>query len=620
MARVFIGVAWPYANSHIHIGGFAGVYLPADIFARFRRLAGDEVLMVSGSDAHGTPILVAAEEQGATPLDVFRRYHEENQAVLEKLGISFDLFTHTHTPVHERTVQELFLALLENGYIARRVDENPYCPQHHRFLPDRYVLGTCPHCGSPTARGDECDRCGRVLEPRQLGDPKCRLCGHAAEFRPSEHFFLLLDKLAPSLERYLADKGYWRDNVVGVTRNFLDVGLHPTPITRDLDWGVPIPLEGYRSKRFYVWFDAVIGYLSASREWAIRTGHPEAWQRFWEPSESVRSYYFLGKDNIFFHTVLWPSILLGQGRLAPPYDVPANEWMQIGGRKISKSRPDDVGAFLPALAAKYPADVIRFYAALLAPENHDTEYDPDELRQQADEVAVLVRQHLVRLLPELVRVVLRVVVLRGEESGVEPDHVGGVLRGQCRQERSHVVRARLRDLAPADLHPLIGGHVVRRCQPALSEEDRRPQDRVEEDVVLPQEVVRAHRLGGLPEPLPCLRVSRPDGPFPGRGEVPDDGVEPDVEPFRAVPLEGDRDPPVEVAGDGGRMEAHVEEVPGDPDDVVAPVPLVREVPLQRGGELVEEEEEVLGGPELGGVPAEAALRVPQLPRLQDPTA
>ncbi len=209
------------------------------------------------------------------------------------------------------------------------------------------------------------------------------------------------------------------------------MGLHPTPITRDLDWGVPIPLEGYRSKRFYVWFDAVIGYLSASREWAIRTGHPEAWQRFWEPSESVRSYYFLGKDNIFFHTVLWPSILLGQGRLAPPYDVPANEWMQIGGRKISKSRPDDVGAFLPALAAKYPADVIRFYAALLAPENHDTEYDPDELRQQADEVLANQYGNLVQ----------RVLVLARERSGgrvpAPPEGGPGDREGIARLRTAH---------------------------------------------------------------------------------------------------------------------------------------------------------------------------------------
>jgi methionyl-tRNA synthetase len=407
VGRVFIGVAWPYANAQIHIGGFAGVYLPADIFARFHRLAGDEVLMVSGSDAHGTPILVAAEEQGSTPEAVFERFHRENQAVLQKLGIGFDLFTHTHTPVHERTVQELFLALLENGFIARRTDENPYCPNHARFLPDRYVVGTCPHCGSPTARGDECDRCGRVLEPRQLGSPKCRLCGHAAEFRPSEHFFLLLDKLAPRLEAYLSDKTYWRDSVVGVTRNFLTIGLHPTSITRDLDWGVPIPLEGYGSKRLYVWFDALVGYLSASREWAIRSGHPDAWRPFWDPDVPARSYYFLGKDNIFFHTVLWPSILLGHGHLRLPYDVPANEWMQTGGRKISKSRPDDVGAFLTELVEKYPADVIRFYASLLAPQNHDTEFDPAELRQQADEVLANQYGNLVQ----------RVLVLARERAG-----------------------------------------------------------------------------------------------------------------------------------------------------------------------------------------------------------
>jgi methionyl-tRNA synthetase len=386
MGRIFIGVAWPYANAPVHIGGFAGVYLPADIFARFHRLRGDDVLMVSGSDQHGTPILVTAEKEGATPADVAARYHQINSEALQALGVSFDLFTSTRTTVHERTVQETFLLLLENGFISRKTEENAYCPTHRRFLPDRYVVGECPHCHSPTARGDECDRCGRILEPKQLIGPKCRLCGNPAEFRPSEHFYLLLDKLQPRLAQWLAEPKPWRANVVGTTRNFIEGGLHPTPITRDLDWGVPIPLEGYPTKRFYVWFDAVIGYLSASREWAIRAGRPDAWRPFWESNADARAYYFLGKDNIFFHTIVWPSILLGRGGLRLPYDVPANEWLQIDGRKISKSRPADADAFLPSLVKRYPADAIRGYAALLAPQNHDTEFDWDEFHQVIDDV------------------------------------------------------------------------------------------------------------------------------------------------------------------------------------------------------------------------------------------
>jgi len=401
--RIFIGVAWPYANAPISIGGFAGAYLPADAFARYHRLRGHEVLMVSGSDVHGTPILVAAEKEGSTPEAVSQRYDRLNASALEGLGVTFDLFTNTHTIVHEKTVQELFLTLLENGYIGRRTEENPYCPNHRRFLPDRYVQGTCPHCGSTTARGDECDRCGRVLEPRQLGDPRCLLCGTPAEFRPSEHFFLLLDKLAPAVRGFVAERPDWRANVRGTTRNFLDEGLHPTSITRDLDWGVPIPLEGYATKRFYVWFDAVVGYLSATREWAIRSGHPEAWRRFWGLDEPVRSYYFIGKDNIFFHTVIWPSILLGHGGLHLPDDVPANEWLQVDGRKISKSRSTDGDLFLPSFVASYPADVVRFYAALMAPQNHDTEFRWEEFHQVADDVLSNQYGNLVQRILVLVR-------------------------------------------------------------------------------------------------------------------------------------------------------------------------------------------------------------------------
>jgi methionyl-tRNA synthetase len=386
LSRIFIGVAWPYANGPFHIGHLAGAYLPGDIFARFHRLRGDEVLMVSGSDMHGTPTLVRAENEGTTPAAIAERFHAVNKEAFEKLGFSFDLFTSTHTVVHEKTVQELFLKLLEAGLIARRTAEGAYCPKHGRFLPDRYLIGTCPHCGFESARGDECDSCGHPMEPGQLGSPKCALCGTAAEFRPSEHFYLELDRLQDRIAEYVSHQHHWRLGTLRVAENFLKGGLHPTPITRDLEWGIPIPLDGYDAKRFYVWFDAVTGYLSASKEWAIRAGNPDAWQAFWDVHEPVRQYYFVGKDNKFFHTIIWPGILLGAGGFQLPFDVPANEWLLVGGKKVSKTRTADTDAFIPSLLANYPPDVIRFYAALLAPQNHDTELDWDEFRKLREEV------------------------------------------------------------------------------------------------------------------------------------------------------------------------------------------------------------------------------------------
>lgn len=403
MARIFIGIAWPYANGPFHIGHLAGAYLPGDIFARFHRLRGDEVLMVSGSDMHGTPTLVRAEKEGTTPLAIAERYHAVNKEAFERLGFTFDLYTTTHTIVHEKTVQELFLRLLEARYITRRTAEGAYCPNHRRFLPDRYLVGVCPNCGFENARGDECDNCGRPLESIQLGSPKCALCGTAAEFRPSEHFYFELDRLQAKLGEYLALQKHWRPGTIRVAENFLKEGLHPTPITRDLDWGIPIPLDGYDAKRFYVWFDAVTGYLSASKEWAIRAGRPEAWQAYWDAREPVRQYYFVGKDNKFHHTIIWPGMLLGAGGLQLPYDVPANEWLLAGGRKVSKTGTVDEDAFIPSLLAHYPPDVIRFYAALLAPQNHDTELDWDEFRKVREEVLANQYGNLVQRTLVLVR-------------------------------------------------------------------------------------------------------------------------------------------------------------------------------------------------------------------------
>lgn len=342
--------------------------------------------MVSGSDMHGTPILVAAEKAGVPPADLAAQFHALNRDALARLGISFDLFTTTHTLVHERTVAEVFLALLEKRLVRRRTEELPFCPKHGRFLPDRYLVGRCPFCGFDSARGDECDRCGRPLDARQLGDPRCSIDGTPAEFRPSEHFYLELDRLAPQLSQYLERAGgSWRPGVLRVARNFISEGLHPTSITRDLDWGVPIPLDGYGSKRFYVWFEAVIGYLSAAKEWAIRSGRPDAWRQYWDEREPARHYYFVGKDNQFHHTIVWPGMLLGVGGLHLPDDVPANEWLTLGGVKVSRSRTEERSAFLVPMLQKYPPDVLRFYSVLLAPQHHDTELDWDEFDKVRDE-------------------------------------------------------------------------------------------------------------------------------------------------------------------------------------------------------------------------------------------
>jgi methionyl-tRNA synthetase len=447
MARILVGVGWPYANGPFHIGHLAGAYLPGDIFARFHRLVGDEVLMVSGSDMHGTPTTFAAEKEGVAPRVIAERYHAINKAAFEKLGVSFDLFTHTHTTNHERTTQELFLRLLQNGFITRASEENAYCPKDQRFLPDRYLNGRCPYCGNESARGDECDRCGHVLDPKQLIEPKCALCGTPAEFRPTEHFYLRLDKMQEPLTHYLADKTYWRGNVLAATRNFLQSGLKPRAITRDLTWGVPIPLDGYPTKRIYVWFEAVVGYLSASKEWAIRRGQPEAWHRFWDPEAPVRQYYFVGKDNIFFHTLLWPGILISAGGFQKPYDVPANEWMQIEGRKISKSRSSDLDAFIPSLLAHYPPDIIRFYAAALAPQNHDTELNWEEFTRLPEEVLSNQYGNLVQRVLVFARQNYsgRIPAPPGDFRAEAPDGVGAKIRRAHEEITGHFEAVRLKE-------------------------------------------------------------------------------------------------------------------------------------------------------------------------------
>jgi methionyl-tRNA synthetase len=382
--KILVAVAWPYANGSLHLGQIAGAYLPADIFARYHRLAGNDVLMVSGSDQHGTPITIKAEQEGKKPAEIADRYHREFLESWQKLGISFDLFTTTGTENHTEVTQDIFLTLLKKGYIYKDKVSQPYCPKCKRFLPDRYIEGTCPFCQSTSARGDQCDDCGKPMNPAELINPRCRLCGTTPRFEDSEHFFLKLSAFQEKLLEWVRPKDYWRTNVLNFTTRYLEDGLKDRAITRDIDWGVPVPLEGYENKRIYVWFEAVIGYLSASKEWAKSNGDGEGWRPFWQ-GQDARSYYFIGKDNIPFHTIIWPAMLMGYEGLNLPYDVPANEFLTIEGKKLSTSR--NWAVWLPDYLSRYAPDPLRYLLSINMPENGDTDFSWREFfRRNNDEL------------------------------------------------------------------------------------------------------------------------------------------------------------------------------------------------------------------------------------------
>ncbi len=382
--RIFIGVAWPYANGSLHLGQIAGAYLPADIFARYHRTRGNEVLMVSGSDQHGTPTTIKAEQTGKTPAEIAQFYQREFLDCWQKFGISFDLFTTTGTRNHAGVAQDIFLKLLEKGYLYKDTVSQAYCSSCQRFLPDRYIEGTCPNCSSPNARGDQCEACGKLLDAPDLIEARCRLCGTPPAYKDSEQFFFKLPAFRDKLLDWVRGKKHWRPNVLNFTTRFLEEGLIDRAITRDIGWGVPVPVEGFEDKRIYVWFEAVIGYLSASKQWAKEiTGDADKWRPFW--SEGGKSYYFIGKDNIIFHTIMWPAMLMGYGGLALPYDVPSNEFMTIEGKKISTSR--NWAVWLPDYLARYDPDPLRYILSINMPESSDTDFSWREfVRRNNDEL------------------------------------------------------------------------------------------------------------------------------------------------------------------------------------------------------------------------------------------
>jgi methionyl-tRNA synthetase len=389
--NILIAIAWPYANADIHVGNITGTHLPGDIVARYHRLKGNRVLMVSGTDAHGTPVTLAADKAGLPVELVYKGYHDGFLSLFQRAGISYDLFTTTHSQNHFRVSQAMFSALRKNGFLFKQSSKQWYSPAGSRFLPDRYVEGTCYICGFAGARSDQCDNCGNVLEPEKLIDPKATTGEGALELKETEHYYLDLSKLEPEIKAFLQERSHrLRNTVLGESLGKIESeGLRPRAITRDLDWGIPVPTDepGWASKRLYVWFEAVIGYLSAAIEWAELEGEQNAWRDWWGNPEA-RQFYFIGKDNVFFHTSLWPAELMGVGEdfsdvfcgarfpLTLPYDVPANQFMNLEGQKISGSRNWAVwGAdFLD----RYDPDALRYYLTINMPEFKDSDWDWDD--------------------------------------------------------------------------------------------------------------------------------------------------------------------------------------------------------------------------------------------------
>ena len=389
MSKVLSAVAWPYANGPRHIGHIAGFGVPSDVFSRYMRMAGHDVLMVSGTDEHGTPILVAADQERVSAKELADR---NNRLIVEEfvaLGLSYDLFTRTTTRNHYAVAQEMFTTVYNNGYMLEQTTKGAISPSTGRTLPDRYIEGTCPICGYAEARGDQCDNCGNQLDATELLDPHSKINGETPEFIETQHFFLDLPALAEALGEWLDGReasGTWRPNVIRFSQNILK-DIRPRAMTRDIDWGIPIPLDGWReqpTKRLYVWFDAVIGYLSASIEWARRTGNPEAWRDWWNDPDAL-SYYFMGKDNITFHSQIWPAELLAYdglgdkggkpgpyGVLQLPTEVVSSEFLTMEGKQFSSSR--GVVIYVHDFLERYQPDALRYFIAAAGPENQDSDF------------------------------------------------------------------------------------------------------------------------------------------------------------------------------------------------------------------------------------------------------
>lgn len=384
MSKYLVTSALPYANGPLHLGHLAGAYLPADIYVRFMRMCGEEILYICGTDEHGVPVTIKAEKMGITPRQVVDRYHGVIKNDFERFGISFDNFSRTEEPEHYKFAQQVFLQLQDKGYIVEKSMKQFYCDKCSRFLPDRYVGGTCPHCGSENARGDQCEDCGTWLDAVGLLSPVCQICGSTPVLRETSHWFLRLDAFQQWLEQWLDGHGDWKNNVLNYCSGWLKEGLRERAITRDLDWGVPVPVPGAEGKVLYVWFEALLGYVSSTREYFRKKGEPDGWKTYWQ-NPDTRLVQFIGKDNIVFHAVIQPAVLHGLEEYILPWNIPANEYLNIKGRKFSTSRGTAI--WMKDYLEHFPPDPMRYALAINAPENRDTDFTWGEFRVRNNELA-----------------------------------------------------------------------------------------------------------------------------------------------------------------------------------------------------------------------------------------
>ncbi|MFH0861262.1 MAG: methionine--tRNA ligase [Candidatus Altiarchaeota archaeon] len=387
--RILVTAALPYANGPVHVGHAIGCYIPADVYTRYNRMAGRDILYICGTDEHGTPITVTAEQEGVTPKEVVDKYHKIQAEAFKSIGVEFDNFSGTARPIHYKISQDFFLKALKNGHVVKKTVERPYCPNCKRFLPDRYVKGVCPNCGSPDQRGDVCEACGKQLEPHELKEAYCSICGNPPEVRETTHWFFKLGDFSERLKKWITQEcKHWPANARNFALGWINEGLQDRAITRDLSWGIPLPekdldgnlIEGREGKVLYVWFDAPIGYISSTKEWAERNRKGELWRDYWtKPSKIV---HFIGKDNIPFHTIIWPATLMAEGSYALPWQVASNEFLNLEGRKVSTSRNWVI--WLHDIAKEFNPDAVRYYLLSIAPEAHDSDFHLEEFQHKVN--------------------------------------------------------------------------------------------------------------------------------------------------------------------------------------------------------------------------------------------
>lgn len=369
--KILVTSALPYANGDIHLGHLAGAYLPADIYVRYQRLKGRDVVYICGTDEHGVPVTISAERQKKTPREIVDYYYQSIKKSFADFGMTFDNFSRTTLPIHHRMAQEFFLKIYTKGNIYPQEVEQFYCPRCKRFLPDRYIIGTCPKCSADGARGDQCETCGHWLEPSELIDPRCLVCGEKPQKTKTKHWYFKLSEFQDKLATWIENKKDWKETVLTFVKGWLREGLEDRPITRDLPWGVPVPLEEAKNKVLYVWFDAPIGYISSTIEWAEKRGEPDLWKEYWF-NKDTKLVHFIGKDNIVFHALIWPAMLMAYGDYILPADIPANQFLNLEGDKFSTSK--GYAIWLPDFLKDFQADSLRYVLTRNAPEARDTDF------------------------------------------------------------------------------------------------------------------------------------------------------------------------------------------------------------------------------------------------------